>query len=68
MQKRPDFSFLSGSTPQQITPEQVQQLLDSLSPADRQKIDNVLNSKETTEKLLSTPQAKELMKKFGGGK
>lgn len=56
------------SNPFSVTPEQVQQLLRQLSPADRQRINDVLQSQEATEKLLSTPQAQELMKKFRGGK
>ena len=54
--------------PQNVTPEQVQQLLNSLSPADKQRVEAVLQNQEATQKLLSTPQAKALMKKFGGGK
>ncbi|WOC32217.1 MULTISPECIES: hypothetical protein [Caproicibacterium] len=56
------------ANPQNITPEQVQQLLNSLSPADKQRVEAVLQNQEATQKLLSTPQAKALMKKFGGGK
>lgn len=54
--------------PQNVSPAQVQQLLNSLSPADKQRIEAVLQNKEATQKLLSTPQAQALMKKFGGGK
>lgn len=40
--------------------------LDSNLSADTAKqIKNVLSSKDATEKLLSSPQAKELMKKLG---
>ncbi|MBE6721031.1 hypothetical protein [Caproicibacterium amylolyticum] len=54
--------------PQNVTPEQVQQLLNSLPQADKARIESVLQNKEATQKLLSTPQAQALMKKFGGGK
>lgn len=54
--------------PQNVTPEQVQQLLNSLPQADKARIKSVLQNKEATQKLLSTPQAQALMKKFGGGK
>jgi hypothetical protein len=53
--------------PQHITPEQVQQLLNQLSPADRKRVNNVLQDKTAVQKLLSTPQAQALMKKLGGG-
>lgn len=40
----------------------------SLSHDAAKKLKNVLSNKEATEKLLSTPQAKELMKKLMEGK
>lgn len=48
--------------PQNVTPEQVQQLLNSLPQADKARIESVLQNKEATQKLLSTPQAQALMK------
>ena len=42
-----------------------QRLLASLSPKDREKLNNMLNDRAELERLLSTPKAKELMKKFG---
>ncbi|ARP51175.1 MULTISPECIES: hypothetical protein [Caproicibacterium] len=62
------LSGFPSKVPQKVTPEQVQQLIQQLTPTEKQQLNNVLNSKEATQKLLSTPQAKELMKKFGGGK
>lgn len=40
----------------------------NLSPEAAKKLSSVLSSKEATEKLLSTPQARELMKKLNGEK
>lgn len=40
----------------------------NLPPETAQKLKNVLSSKEAAQKLLSTPQAKELLKKFTEGK
>ncbi len=42
-----------------------QRLLASLSPKDREKLNNMLSDRAELERLLSTPKAKELMKKFG---
>ena len=38
-------------------------LLKSLSPADTAKLNQILNDKEATNRVLSTPQAQELLKK-----
>lgn len=43
-------------------------LLKSLSPADAEKLNKILNDKEATNKILSTPQAQQLLHKFTGGK
>ncbi len=40
----------------------------NLSPQASSQLKKVLSDKQATEKLLSTPQAKELMKKFMEGK
>ncbi len=40
----------------------------NLSPQASNQLKNVLSNKETCEKLLSTPQAKELLKKLTEGK
>ncbi len=37
----------------------------NLSPAQTQKLNEILNDKEKLSKLLSSPMAQELMKKFG---
>lgn len=39
-------------------------LLGNLNPNDAKKFQQVLNDPKAAEKLLSTPQAQELMKKF----
>lgn len=43
-------------------------LLKSLSPADTEKLNKILNDKEATNKILSTPQAQQLLQKFTSGK
>ena len=43
-------------------------LLKSLSPADTEKLNKILNDKDATNKILSTPQAQQLLQKFTGGK
>ncbi len=40
----------------------------NLSPEASEKLKKILSDKEATDKLLATPQAKELMKKLLGGK
>ncbi|NLG92157.1 hypothetical protein [Caproiciproducens galactitolivorans] len=46
----------------------LQSLLKQLSPEDKKKLDSILSDKTQVEKILSTPQAQEMMKKFKGGK
>ncbi|CAB1243093.1 conserved protein of unknown function [Ruminococcaceae bacterium BL-4] len=46
--------------------QKVQQMMQKLSKEDAQKVQSILHNKVALEQLLSTPQAKELMKKFGG--
>ena len=41
-------------------------LLKSLSPADTAKLNQILNDKEATSRVLSTPQAQELLEKLTG--
>ena len=43
-------------------------LVNSLSTEDKQKLNDILNNKEQLEKVLKSPQAKMLLKLFGGGK
>lgn len=42
--------------------------LKNLSLDDAKKVEKVLNDKNAAEKLLSTPKARELLRKFLGGK
>ena len=60
-----------------MTPEQIKKAFDSgdfsgimknLGKTDAQKVQKVLSNKESAMKLLSTPQAQALLKKFLGGK
>lgn len=46
----------------------ISQTLKNLNPKDAQKLQKVLSDKEATQKLLSTPQAQQLLKKFIEGK
>ncbi|WP_312695351.1 hypothetical protein [Caproiciproducens sp.] len=46
----------------------LESLLGQLSADDRKKLQDVLADKTATEKILNTPQAQELLKKFTGGK
>lgn len=52
--------------------EEQKKLLDSLmnqlSEEDRKKLGSVLADKSATEKILSTPQAQQLLQKLMGGK
>ena len=43
-------------------------LLKNLGEKESEKINRILSDKEATSKLLSTPKAKELLKKFLGDK
>ena len=43
-------------------------LIGTLTAADRRKLDAALNDKETARKILSSAQAKEILKKITGGK
>ncbi len=42
----------------------INDLLKNLGPKEAQKITNILSNKEATSKLLSTPKAQQLLKKF----
>ena len=48
--------------------QMINNLLSQLNAEDRAKLNSILSDKTKTEKVLNTPQAKELMKKFMGGK
>ena len=43
-------------------------LLGQLSEEDRKKLEGILSDKSATEKILSTPQAQQLLQKFKGEK
>ena len=42
-------------------------LMKQLSPADEAKLQQILNAKDAQKKMLSTPQAQELMRQLFGG-
>ena len=42
-------------------------LMKQLSPADEAKLQQILNDKDAQKKMLSTPQAQELMRQLCGG-
>lgn len=46
----------------------VNEIMKKLSPKDAQKIQSILSDKNATSKLLSTPKAQQLLKKFMGEK
>ena len=43
-------------------------LQNKITPEQRERVQNILRDKDALEKLLSSPQAQELMKKMGGKK
>lgn len=61
-----------GMTPDEIKKAinsgDVSGIMKNLGKADAQKVQKVLSSKDSAMKLLSTPQAQALLKKFLGGK
>lgn len=46
----------------------INNLLNNLGPEQSEKVKKILSDKKAASKLLSTPKAKELLKKFLGGK
>ena len=46
----------------------INNLLNNLGPEQSEKVNKILSDKKAASKLLSTPKAKELLKKFLGGK
>ena len=44
----------------------MQKLMKSLSPSDEQQLQKILADKDAQKKMLSTPEAQELMKKLFG--
>ncbi len=44
----------------------LQKLMNSLSPEDEKQLQAILQDKDAQKKMLSTPQAQELMKKLFG--
>lgn len=44
----------------------LQKLMKSLSPSDEQQLKKILADKDAQKKMLSTPEARELMKKLFG--
>ena len=55
-----------GSAPDSNVAQDI--IKNKLSDEQRQRIDNILRDKTALERLLSSPQAQELMKKLGGNK
>ena len=46
----------------------VNEVIKNLKPQDAEKIQKILSDKDATKKLLSTPKAQQLLKKFMGEK
>ncbi len=55
-----------GSTPDSSVAQDLIQ--NKLSDEQRRRIEGILRDRQALERLLSSPQAQELMKKMGGGK
>ena len=52
-----------GSTPDSSVAQDI--IRNKLTPDQRQRIDSILRDKTALERLLSSPQAQEIMKKMG---
>lgn len=46
----------------------VRSLMSKLSPEDREKVKSLLSDKSACEKILNSPEAQDLIRKFKGGK
>ena len=61
-----------GTTPENLKKARqqgnVQNLLNQLDGEQAKKVQQILNDKEASQKLLNTPQAQALLKKLMGGK
>lgn len=61
-----------GTTPEELKKSaesgNLSNVLKNLDPKDAQKIQEVISDKNAADKLLSTPKARNLFKKFFGGK
>ena len=61
-----------GSSPEELKSNlqkgDLSQVTRGLNPEDSKKLMNVLSDKNLTEKIMSSPEAQELMKKFSGQK
>ena len=61
-----------GTTPEDLKKASqqgnVQNLLNQLDGEQAKKVQQILNDKEASQKLLNTPQAQALLKKLMGGK
>ncbi len=55
-----------GGTPDSSIAQDL--MKNKLSDEQRQRVESILRDKSALEKLLSSPQAQELMKKFGGNR
>lgn len=52
-----------------VKKEDIDKMINSLNPDDAKKLNQTLNDKAATQRLLNSPEVKELMKKmFGDGK
>ncbi|MBE6797101.1 MAG: hypothetical protein E7531_02015 [Ruminococcaceae bacterium] len=52
-----------------VKKEDIDKMINSLNPDDAKKLNQMLNDKAATQRLLNSPEVKELMKKmFGDGK
>lgn len=58
-----------GTTPEELkagaASGQLEELLSQMDPADARSLERVLNDRDAAQKLLSSPQAKALLKQLG---
>ena len=60
--------IIKGIKAQKSDEETQEYIMNNLTPNQNKKLKEVLSDKETLKKLLSTPKAQELLKKFTEGK
>lgn len=56
----------AGINTDNISEQKTQALFDKLSPEQKQTLNNILNDKEATKRLLATPQAQVLLRSLSG--
>lgn len=57
---------MAVNPPNEEQSKMLNNLLKTLSPTDTEKLNKILNDKDATNRVLSTPQAQALLKKLTG--